>query len=112
MVNGLLLFVVAVTRLVVNLVAMRLLRAGAGENLNVKGAYLGVWSDMLGSVAVIVAALVIKPAGWTIVDPLLAVQIAPWVLPRTWTPQLETRHCGQHGCEPDEHDHAAGGRHA
>lgn len=77
--------VVASIGLVVNLIAMRLLRAGAGENLNVKGAYLEVWSDMLGSVAVIAAAVVIHLTAWTIVDPVLAVLIGLWVLPRTWT---------------------------
>lgn len=70
--------------LVINLIAMRLLRAGAGENLNVKGAYLEVWSDMLGSVAVILGALAIGWTGWQWIDPVLAVLIGLWVLPRTW----------------------------
>lgn len=76
---------VGVTGLLVNLLAMRLLRAGSGENLNVKGAYLEVWADMLGSVGVIVAALVIHFTGWTLVDPVIAVAIGLWVLPRAWT---------------------------
>lgn len=84
--------VVAVTGLVVNLIAMRLLRVGAGENLGVKGAYLEVWSDMLGSIAVIAAAFIIKLTGWTIVDPILAVLIGLWVLPRTWTLLREAGH--------------------
>ncbi|MCL7713230.1 cation diffusion facilitator family transporter [Stenotrophomonas mori] len=75
---------VAVFGLVVNLIAMRLLSAGSGESLNVKGAYLEVWSDMLGSVAVIAGGLVIHFTGWTLVDPILAVLIGLWVLPRTW----------------------------
>jgi len=75
---------VAVIGLLCNLWAMKLLHAGAGESLNLKGAYLEVWSDMLGSLAVIVAALVIHLTGWTWVDPLLAVLIGLWVLPRTW----------------------------
>lgn len=75
---------VACFGLLVNLIAMRLLSAGSGESLNVKGAYLEVWSDMLGSVAVILAALVIRFTGWTLVDPILAVLIGLWVLPRTW----------------------------
>ena len=76
--------VIATLGLVVNLVAMRLLRAGAGESLNVKGAYLEVWSDMLGSVAVILGALAIRWTGWQWIDPVLAVLIGLWVLPRTW----------------------------
>ena len=75
---------VAVVGLVCNLVAMGLLHAGAGQSLNLKGAYLEVWADMLGSLAVIVAAVVIHLTGWTRVDPLLAVLIGLWVLPRTW----------------------------
>ncbi len=70
--------------LAINLVAMRLLRAGSGESLNVKGAYLEVWSDMLGSVAVIIGALLIRWTGWQLIDPILAVLIGLWVLPRTW----------------------------
>ncbi|MGJ7904422.1 cation diffusion facilitator family transporter [Lysobacter sp. 1R34A] len=76
---------IAALGLVVNLVAMRLLKAGSGESLNMKGAYLEVWSDMLGSVAVIAGALIIRFTGWTVVDPILAVLIGLWVLPRTWT---------------------------
>ena len=76
---------VASVGLAVNLIAMRLLKAGSGENLNMKGAYLEVWSDMLGSLAVIVAAIIIHFTNWTIVDPILAVLIGLWVLPRTWT---------------------------
>ncbi len=75
---------VAAFGLVVNLIAMRLLSAGSGESLNVKGAYLEVWSDMLGSVAVILGGLIIYLTGWTLVDPILAVLIGLWVLPRTW----------------------------
>ncbi|MBO9718526.1 MAG: cation transporter [Pseudoxanthomonas sp.] len=75
---------VAVVGLVCNLIAMRLLHAGSGESLNVKGAYLEVWSDMLGSLAVVIAALVIRWTGWLWVDPLLAALIGLWVLPRTW----------------------------
>jgi len=77
--------VVASFGLVVNLISMRLLKAGAGESLNVKGAYLEVWADMLGSVGVIAGALAIKFTGWTIVDPIVAVLIGLWVLPRTWS---------------------------
>lgn len=75
---------VATVGLLCNLWSMKLLHAGAGESLNLRGAYLEVWSDMLGSLAVIVAALLIHFTGWTWVDPLLAVLIGLWVLPRTW----------------------------
>lgn len=77
--------VVAILGLIVNVIAMRLLKAGSGESLNVKGAYLEVWADMLGSVGVIIGAVVIMTTGWTLVDPIIAVLIGLWVLPRTWT---------------------------
>ena len=77
--------VIAALGLLVNLISMRLLKAGSGESLNVKGAYLEVWADMLGSVGVIIGAVVIMFTGWTLVDPIIAVLIGLWVLPRTWT---------------------------
>jgi len=76
--------VIAAIGLGINLISMRLLRAGSGESLNVKGAYLEVWADMLGSVAVIIGALLIRWTGWKPIDPILAVLIGLWVLPRTW----------------------------
>lgn len=77
--------VIASIGLVINLVSMRLLKAGSGTSLNVMGAYLEVWADMLGSVGVIIGALIIRFTGWTVVDPIIAVLIGLWVLPRTWT---------------------------
>lgn len=77
--------VIAGLGLAVNLISMRLLKAGSGQSLNIKGAYLEVWADMLGSVGVILAAVLIEFTGWTVADPILAVLIGLWVLPRTWT---------------------------
>ncbi|MFN3725436.1 MAG: cation diffusion facilitator family transporter [Allosphingosinicella sp.] len=76
---------VAVVGLIVNLIAMRLLSAGKDKSLNIKGAYLEVWADMLGSVGVIAGALTIMATGWQWVDPVVAIGIGIWVLPRTWT---------------------------
>ncbi len=76
--------IVAVIGLVVNFISMRLLSAGKDQSLNVKGAYLEVWADMLGSLGVIVGAGVIMATGWQWVDPLVAIAIGLWVLPRTW----------------------------
>ena len=77
--------VIAALGLLVNLISMRLLKAGSGDSLNVKGAYLEVWADMLGSVGVIGGAIIIMLTGWTLADPIIAVLIGLWVLPRTWT---------------------------
>ena len=76
--------VVAVLGLLANLVAFALLRAGSKESLNVEGAYLEVLSDTVGSVAVIVGAVVIPATGWSWVDPLIAIAIGVWILPRAW----------------------------
>ncbi|MGH8984448.1 MAG: cation diffusion facilitator family transporter [Acidimicrobiia bacterium] len=76
--------VVAVIGLVVNLVALMLLRAGAGESVNVEGAYLEVFADLIGSVGVIAAAIVLETTGWEYADPIVAVAIGLWILPRTW----------------------------
>ncbi|SFD62840.1 cobalt-zinc-cadmium efflux system protein [Paracidovorax konjaci] len=76
--------VIAALGLVINLMSMRLLSGGKDDSLNVKGAYLEVWSDMLGSIGVIAGAVLIRYTGWVWVDPLIAVAIGLWVLPRTW----------------------------
>jgi cobalt-zinc-cadmium efflux system protein len=76
--------IVALIGLAVNLFAMRVLASGKEESLNLKGAYLEVWSDLLGSIGVIGAAIVIRLTGWTIVDTIVAVAIGFWVFPRTW----------------------------
>ncbi|MDX2264771.1 MAG: cation diffusion facilitator family transporter [Hyphomicrobiales bacterium] len=81
---------IATAGLIVNLIAMRWLSHGKSESLNVKGAYLEVWSDMLGSLGVIIAAAVIWLTGWTWVDAIVAIAIGLWVLPRTWTLLKET----------------------
>lgn len=60
------------------------LMAGAGESLNVKGAYLEVFSDTLGSVGVILAAVVILATGWTQADAIIGAGIGLFIVPRTW----------------------------
>ena len=76
--------IIASLGLIINLISMKLLSSGKDASLNIKGAYLEVWSDMLGSVGVIAGALIIRFTGWTWVDSVIAVGIGFWVLPRTW----------------------------
>lgn len=76
--------VIATLGLVINLISMRVLAGGKSDSLNIKGAYLEVWSDMLGSIGVIAGAVIIWLTGWTWVDSVVAVGIGLWVLPRTW----------------------------
>jgi cobalt-zinc-cadmium efflux system protein len=77
--------VVAALGLAVNLTGIGLLRSGAGESLNVRGAYLEVMGDAASSAAVIVAGAVIWVTGWAIADPLASGAVALLILPRTWT---------------------------
>jgi cobalt-zinc-cadmium efflux system protein len=81
---GGLMLVIAGLGLLVNLAAFEILRRGDRENLNVRGAALHVLGDLLGSVAAIVAALVILWTGWTPIDPLLSLLVAGLILRSAW----------------------------
>jgi cobalt-zinc-cadmium efflux system protein len=74
--------VVGVLGLVVNVVVMLLLRAGAGESLNLRGAYLEVVADTVGSVGVILAALLVAATGSPLWDTLIALAIGVFVAAR------------------------------
>lgn len=76
------LLVVAVVGLAVNLITAAMLRDGARESLNLEGARLEVLADAVGSVAVLIAGLVIWLTGWTPIDLVVALGVAAWVLPR------------------------------
>ncbi|MCY6412450.1 cation diffusion facilitator family transporter [Acinetobacter sp. VNH17] len=76
--------IVASIGLVINLISMKILMSSAADSLNVKGAYLEVLSDALGSVGVIIGAIIIYFTNWYWVDTIIAVAIGFWVLPRTW----------------------------
>ena len=81
---GIPMLVVATLGLVVNLIAFALLREGSKESLNVEGAYLEVLADTLGSVGVIIAAILLEVFGWAWVDPVVGAAIGLWILPRTY----------------------------
>jgi cobalt-zinc-cadmium efflux system protein len=76
--------VVAVIGLAVNVAGLFILRQGAESSLNLKGAYFEVLSDMLSSLGVIAAAVIIWRTGWVYVDPLVSAGIGLFILPRTW----------------------------
>ncbi len=76
--------VVGLIGLAINLASFSLLRAGASESLNVRGAYLEVIADAVGSVGVIVAAAVMWATGWGWVDPVIGAAIGLFILPRAW----------------------------
>ena len=75
---------VAAVGLAVNIVGIHLLRSASEESLNMKGAYFEVLSDMLTSIGVIVAAIIMLTTGWYYADPLISAGIGLFILPRTW----------------------------
>jgi cobalt-zinc-cadmium efflux system protein len=77
--------IVAAIGLVVNALAMFILHSGRDQNLNLRGAYLEVWADFIGSGGVLIGAALIRWTGLLWIDPLIAVLIALWVLPRGWS---------------------------
>jgi cobalt-zinc-cadmium efflux system protein len=70
--------------LVANAVSLTLLMRGQRESLNVRGAFLEVMADALGSLAVVVAAVVIVATGWQQADPVASILIGLMIVPRTW----------------------------
>lgn len=83
-VPGLPLLLVAALGLLVNLVSFALLREGAKESLNVRGAFLEVFSDMLGSAGVLVAGAILVTTGWPYADPIIGAGIGLFIVPRAW----------------------------
>ncbi|HEX5810478.1 MAG TPA: cation diffusion facilitator family transporter [Pseudonocardia sp.] len=79
---GLPLMLTAAAGLAANVLVFRLLRDGAKESLNLRGAYLEVLADMLGSVGVLLAGAVMLITGWGYADPLVAIAIGVFVVPR------------------------------
>ena len=75
---------VAGVGLLVNVLGIYLLRAASTESLNMKGAYFEVLSDMLTSIGVIVAAVIMLTTGWYYADPIISAGIGLFILPRTW----------------------------
>ncbi|RZS86618.1 cation diffusion facilitator family transporter [Pigmentiphaga kullae] len=93
--------VVAVVGLSVNLISMKLLSTGSAESLNVKGAYFEVLADMLGSLGVIVAALVVVITGWQLADPIIGAGIGLLIVPRTWILLKQATHILMEGTPPE-----------
>ncbi|MDI1283375.1 MAG: cation diffusion facilitator family transporter [Reyranella sp.] len=93
--------VVAVAGLIVNLISMKLLTAGSTESLNVKGAYFEAMADMLGSLGVIIAALVVMFTGWKLADPVIGAGIGLFIVPRTWMMLKQVVHILMEGTPPE-----------
>ena len=91
-VMGQTMLIVAGAGLVVNIIAFVVLHGGDRDNLNIRGAALHVAGDMLGSVAAIVAAIVIIYTGWLAVDPLLSIAVAFLILKSAWALVRQSGH--------------------
>ena len=83
-VPGLPVAIVAVVGLAMNVIAFLMLRSGAEESINIRGAYLEVMADMVGSIGVLVSGLVTLAFGWRYADPVIGVAIGLFVLPRAF----------------------------
>ncbi|GEN80283.1 cation diffusion facilitator family transporter [Actinotalea fermentans] len=67
-----------------NVVSLLALRGARDESLNVRGAYLEVLGDLVGSIAVIIAAVIIATTGYARADVIASVGIGLFILPRAW----------------------------
>lgn len=83
-VQGTAMLIVAAIGLVINIAGMILLKKSSQESLNMKGAYFEVLSDMLTSIGVIIAGIIMLTTGWYYADPILSAGIGLFILPRTW----------------------------
>ncbi|MCC8251007.1 cation diffusion facilitator family transporter [Saccharothrix luteola] len=83
-VPGLPVVLAATAGLAANVVSFFLLRQGAKDSINVRGAYLEVLADLIGSVGVLVSGVVTLVFGWRYADPIMGVAIGLFVLPRTY----------------------------
>lgn len=83
-VPGLPVLIVAAVGLLANVAAFMLLRSGAKESLNIRGAYLEVFADMIGSFGVLLSGAITLLTGWRYTDPIIGVAIGLFVLPRTY----------------------------
>ncbi|WP_432138762.1 cation diffusion facilitator family transporter [Streptomyces sp. bgisy154] len=81
--EGGLMIVFGAIGLVANMISLSLLMRGQRESLNVRGAFLEVAADALGSVAVMVSALIIMTTGWQAADPIASLVIGLMIVPRT-----------------------------
>jgi cobalt-zinc-cadmium efflux system protein len=80
-----LMLAVAVLGAFANLAGLLILRPAQSKSLNMRGAYLEVFGDLVGSIAVIVAAVLILITGSTIFDPIASLAIVVLIIPRAWS---------------------------
>jgi cobalt-zinc-cadmium efflux system protein len=75
---------VALAGLIINLLSLRILHGVRHGGLNVRGAYLHVLGDALGSVGALIAALAVKYTGWMLADPIISIVLSLLILGGAW----------------------------
>ncbi len=111
-VQGIPVILIAAVGLVVNIVSMKLLshsglnsHSEGQENLNIKSASLEVFSDTLGSAAVIITGIIVVFTGFYLADPIASIAISLFILPRTWALMKKSVHILMEGVPPNiSHD--------
>ncbi len=83
-IDGTVMLTIAALGLVVNVIGAALLHGHTHENLNVRGAYLHVLGDLLGSIGALGAGVVVLTTGWTPIDPIVSALIACLILYSAW----------------------------
>jgi cobalt-zinc-cadmium efflux system protein len=91
---------IAAAGLAVNVLSFLVLRSGDRSNLNIRAAVLHVMGDLLGSVAAVIAALVIIATGWTPIDPLLSIVVALIIVRSAWRVVADSSHILLEGSPP------------
>jgi cobalt-zinc-cadmium efflux system protein len=84
-IDGSLMLVVAVVGVLANLAGLLVLRPAQAKSLNIRGAYLEVLGDLIGSLAVVAAAVLILITGWTPFDAIASLLIVVVIIPRAWS---------------------------
>jgi len=107
-----LMLIVAVVGALANLAGLLVLHPAQSKSLNMRGAYLEVFGDLIGSLAVIIAAVLIMITGWTPFDAIASLAIVVLIIPRAWSLLREVvdvlLEATPHGVDLDEvRDHIA-----
>jgi cobalt-zinc-cadmium efflux system protein len=84
-INSRLMLIVAIIGVLANLAGLLVLRPAQSKSLNMRGAYLEVLGDFVGSLAVIIAAVLILITGWTPFDAIASLAIVVLIIPRAWS---------------------------
>ncbi|HMM56172.1 MAG TPA: cation diffusion facilitator family transporter [Rudaea sp.] len=98
-----LMLIVAVAGLLVNALVLRVIGAHAHDDVNAAGARLHVLGDMLGSLAAVAAALLIRYLGWLAADPVLSILVALLILGNAWNLLRRSAHILLEGTPEDVH---------